>query len=52
MTSATGARATCTLDGDPGRMLGMLIRGPVESAIRGMLVDGRPGELKARVEGG
>ena len=45
-------RATYTLDGDPGRMLGMLIRGPVESAIRGMLVDGRPGELKARVEGG
>lgn len=45
-------RATYTLDGDPGRMLGMLIRGPVEGAIRGMLVDGRPGELKARVEGG
>jgi uncharacterized membrane protein len=45
-------RATYTLDGDPGRMLGMLVRGPVEGAIRGMLVDGRPGELKARVEGG
>ena len=45
-------RATYSLDSDPGRMLGMLIRGPVEGVIRGMLVDGRPGELKARVEGG
>jgi ribosome-associated toxin RatA of RatAB toxin-antitoxin module len=45
-------RATYTLDGDPGRMLGMLVRGPVEGTIRGMLVEGRPGELKARVEGG
>jgi carbon monoxide dehydrogenase subunit G len=44
-------RATYDLEGDPGRMLGMLIRGPVEGAIRGMLVDARPGELKQRVEG-
>ncbi len=44
-------RATYTLDGDPGRVLGMLIRGPVESAARAMLVNARPGELKARVEG-
>lgn len=44
--------ATYTLDGDPGRMIGMLIRGPVEGAIRAMLVNGRPGELKARVEAG
>ena len=43
-------RATYTLDSDPGRVLGMLIRGPVEAAIRGMLVNARPGELKARVE--
>jgi hypothetical protein len=43
--------ATYTLDGDPGRMIGMLIRGPVEGAIRSMLVNGRPGELKRRVEG-
>jgi uncharacterized membrane protein len=42
--------ATYTLDGDPGRMIGMLIRGPVEGAIRGMLVNGRPAELKQRVE--
>lgn len=44
-------RATYSLDGDPGRMLGMLIRGPVEAAARAVLVNARPGELKARVEG-
>lgn len=44
--------ATYTLDGDPGRVLGMIIRGPVESAARAVLVNARPGELKARVEGG
>jgi uncharacterized membrane protein len=47
----TRTKATYALDGDPGRMLGMLIRGPVEDAIRAMLVNGRPGELKRRVEG-
>ncbi len=45
-------KVTYSLDGDPGRMLGMLIRGPVEGKIRDILVNGRPGELKARVEGG
>jgi carbon monoxide dehydrogenase subunit G len=45
-------RATYTLDADPGRVLGMLIRGPVETAVRAMLVNARPGELKARVENG
>ncbi len=45
-------RATYELDGDPGRMLGMLIRGPVEGKIREILVDARPGELKARAERG
>jgi carbon monoxide dehydrogenase subunit G len=44
-------RATYMLDSDPGRMIGMLIRGPIESAIRSMLVSARPGELKQRVEG-
>src|SRR4051794_29146711 len=44
-------RATYRLNGDPGRMLGMLIRGPVEDRIRDILVNARPGELKARVEG-
>ncbi|MEX2023576.1 MAG: SRPBCC family protein [Thermoleophilaceae bacterium] len=44
-------RATYSIDTDPGRVLGMLIRGPVEDMLRGMLVNSRPGELKARVEG-
>ena len=44
-------RATFTLDADLGRMLGMLIRGPVEAATRAIFVNGRPGELKRRVEG-
>ena len=43
-------RATYTIDSDPGRVLGMLIRGPVEGAVRAMLVNARPGELKARIE--
>jgi uncharacterized protein YndB with AHSA1/START domain len=45
-------RATYTLDSDPGRVLGMLIRGPVEAGLRSVLVNARPGELKARVESG
>jgi len=45
-------RATYSLDGDPGRVIGMLIRGPVEDALRGMLVNARPGELKQRIEEG
>lgn len=44
-------RATYRLKGDPGRMLGMLVRGPVEDRLRDILVNGRPGELRARVEG-
>jgi ribosome-associated toxin RatA of RatAB toxin-antitoxin module len=45
-------RAKYTLDADPGRMLGLVIRGPVEAATRAIFVNGRPGELKRRVEGG
>jgi hypothetical protein len=44
-------KATYTLEGDPGRVLGMLVRGPVEGQIRKLLVEARPGELKTRVEG-
>jgi carbon monoxide dehydrogenase subunit G len=44
-------RASYRLDADPGRMLGLVIRGPVEAAARAILVNGRPGELKRRVEG-
>ena len=45
-------RVTYSLEGDPGRVLGMLIRGPVEGKIRDVLVNARPGELKRRIEGG
>jgi carbon monoxide dehydrogenase subunit G len=45
-------RATYTLDADPGRVLGLVIRGPVEAATRAIFVNGRPGELKRRVEAG
>ncbi|HWJ51410.1 MAG TPA: SRPBCC family protein [Solirubrobacteraceae bacterium] len=44
-------RATYTLDADPGRVLGLVIRGPVEAATRALFVNGRPGELKRRVTG-
>jgi ribosome-associated toxin RatA of RatAB toxin-antitoxin module len=43
-------RATYSLDADPGRVLGMLIRGPAEAAILAALVNARPGELKLRIE--
>jgi hypothetical protein len=43
-------RATYTLDADPGRVLGMLIRGRGAAATRALFVNGRPGELKRRVE--
>jgi hypothetical protein len=42
--------ASYRLDADPGRMLGLVLRGPVEAATRAILVNGRPGELKRRVE--
>ncbi len=38
-----------SLTGDPGRVLGMLVRGPVESRLNDVLVKGRPAELAARV---
>jgi carbon monoxide dehydrogenase subunit G len=44
-------RATFSLDADPGRVLGMIIRGPVEAATRAIFVNGRPGELRRRIEG-
>ncbi|HXB63361.1 MAG TPA: SRPBCC family protein [Solirubrobacteraceae bacterium] len=45
-------RATYTLDTDPGRVLGLVIRGPVEAATRAIFINGRPGELKRRMEQG
>jgi ribosome-associated toxin RatA of RatAB toxin-antitoxin module len=45
-------RATYWLEVDMGRMLGMVIRGPLVDVIRGMLVNARAGELKKTIEGG
>ena len=44
-------RATYSLEVELGRMLGMVIRGPLVDALRGQLVNSRAGELKQRVEG-
>lgn len=43
---------TYTLEVDPGRILGMAMRGPVVGVLRGKMVDSMPGKLKAFVEGG
>ena len=42
-------RATYSLEVDLGRMLGMLIRGPIVGILRDMLVGARAGELKQRL---
>jgi carbon monoxide dehydrogenase subunit G len=45
-------RATYSLDVDLGRMLGLVIRGPLVDVLRGMLVNARAGELKKHAEAG
>jgi carbon monoxide dehydrogenase subunit G len=45
-------RATYSLEVDLGRMLSMVIRGPLVDAVRGMLVGARAGELKQAIENG
>jgi uncharacterized membrane protein len=44
-------RATYWMEVDLGRMLGMVIRGPVVGVLRGKMVESMPGKLKAFVEG-
>ncbi len=44
-------RATYWLEVDMGRMLSMVIRGPLVDLLRGMLVNARAGELKRAIEG-
>ena len=43
-------RATYKLDVELGRMLGMIIRGPLIDLLRDMLVSARAGELKKAIE--
>jgi uncharacterized protein YndB with AHSA1/START domain len=45
-------RATYRLEGELGRMLGMVVRGPLVDVLRGQLVDSMPEKLKRFVEGG
>jgi uncharacterized protein YndB with AHSA1/START domain len=45
-------RASYGLDADPGRMLGMLLRGPVEGKVRDFLLGSAAEGLKARAEQG
>ena len=45
-------RATYGLDADPGRMLGMLLRGPVEATVRDFLLGNAAEGLKQRAEAG
>ena len=45
-------RATYGLEVDPGRMLGLLLRGPVEGKVRDHLVGGTAEGLKERAEAG
>jgi uncharacterized membrane protein len=44
-------RATYALEADPGRMLGMLLRGPAESRVRDFLLGDAAEGLKQRAEG-
>ena len=45
-------QVTYRLEVELGRMLGMVIRGPLIDVLRGQLVNARADELKQRVEGG
>ncbi|MFL5822205.1 MAG: SRPBCC family protein [Solirubrobacteraceae bacterium] len=45
-------RARYDLEVDLGRMLGLVIRGPLVDLLRGMLVSARAGELKEAMEKG
>jgi uncharacterized membrane protein len=44
-------RATYSLDADPGRLLGMLLRGPAETKVRDFLVGNAADGLKQKAEG-
>jgi uncharacterized membrane protein len=43
-------RATYALEADPGRVLGMLLRGPAEAAVRDFLLGGAAEGLKKQAE--
>jgi carbon monoxide dehydrogenase subunit G len=43
-------RATYALQADPGALLARFLKGALEQKMRGILIEGRPAELKARAE--
>ena len=45
-------RVTYSLEVDLGRMLSLVIRGPLVDLLRGLLVNARAGELKRAIESG
>jgi carbon monoxide dehydrogenase subunit G len=45
-------RATYEIEVDLGRVLGMLVRGPMVNVLRGQLAGARAGELKQAIEAG
>ena len=45
-------RATCSLEVDLGRVLSLVIHGPLVDLLRGMLVNARAAELKRAIESG
>ena len=45
-------RATYALEADPGRMLGLLLRGPAETKVRDFLLGDAAEGLKQRAEAG
>jgi uncharacterized membrane protein len=47
---ASRTRATYALEADPGRMLGMLLRGPAETKVRDFLVGNAAEGLKEKAE--
>jgi hypothetical protein len=49
---ADHTRATYALEVDPGRMLGMLLRGPVEGQVKEFLTKGAAEGLKRHIEAG
>ena len=49
---ADRTRATYALEVDPGRMLGMLLRGPAEAKVRDFLLGDAADGLKQRAEAG
>ena len=49
---ATQTRATYALCADPGRMLGLLLRGPVEGKVKEMLTKSAAEGLKEKAESG